>query len=131
MIRLEMDSQRSYYQLHKYVDMGLSSLENVWGDGKEMTMVPENLRLNLKGMTTLFRQGKFEDQIEPLLMEIDIEYPWLGRQNLIIRGLEALTEIAMKTHLDNLKKDSPEFANAVKKMEEAAKKPPVQVDDDV
>jgi hypothetical protein len=97
LVREEMDSQRSLVQLHKYLDFGFLSLESVWGDGAKMTFVPPPLRFNLK----YHRRGIFRNELEPLLVEIDIEYPWLGRQSIILRAVEALSEVVMKTHLIN------------------------------
>eukprot|EP00727_Mastigamoeba_balamuthi_P000206 m51a1_g10182 hypothetical protein (76) ;mRNA; f:82215-82442 len=52
-------------------------------------------------MFMYYRQDLFDKEIEPVLMKIDIKYPWLGRQSLIGRTLEAFTEMLTKTHIIN------------------------------
>lgn len=100
-VREEMDSQRSLLNVHRYVDNGFGILGGVWGDGAKMTFLPPQLRLNLKGIDELHRKGLFRESLEPILQEIDIEYPWIGRQGLMLRALGALTEALLKTHLIN------------------------------
>lgn len=100
-IRSEMDSQRSLVQLQKYADFGFYALGAYWGDGSKLTALPPQLRLNLTGIQEYHKRGLFNDQLGPILMEIDIEYPWLGRQSLLFRTLEAVTEVMMKTHIIN------------------------------
>jgi hypothetical protein len=106
LIREEMDSQRSMFQLNKYLDLGFYSAQTFWGDGSKMTFLPPPLRFNLSGIAEFHKRGLFRNELEPLLMEIDIEYPWLGRQSLLLRSLEALSEVMIKTHLINSNPDA-------------------------
>lgn len=101
-IRDEMDCARSLQRLNQYVDYGFMTLENFWGDGSTMTALPERARLNLNNLTALYRGGKFQEDLEPILQELDIEYPWLGRQGLLLRALGTLTTIATKVHIFNI-----------------------------
>lgn len=120
-IRETMDKQRSIQQLHKYTFYGLSVLESTWGNGSQMTFLPEKLRMDLSHMTEFYASGLFMEDIEPLLMEIDIEYPWIGRRSLNMRILEALTGILYK--VDSINKN-PEV---LEKIRELRKKTPVEV----
>eukprot|EP00727_Mastigamoeba_balamuthi_P000687 m51a1_g10615 hypothetical protein (247) ;mRNA; f:50269-51009 len=116
-IREEIASQRSLYQLHKYVNTAFVALETTWKNGSGApSWVPPQMRLNLTNMSMYYRQGLFDKEIEPVLMEIDIEYPWLGRQSLIWRTLEAFTEALTKTHIIN---SDPEAAQIL--MQKGAK----------
>lgn len=101
LIRREMDSQNSLRNIQNYVNYGAMTLEAFWGDGSRMTFLPQESRLNLKGISSLVQGGTFRDEILPLLMEIDIEYPWLGRRALPMRIVESVTNVLMKTHLLN------------------------------
>lgn len=101
LIREEMNAQRSLVQLRKYCDFGFMGIENFWGDGAKITFLPPQFRLNLQNLGQYHKRGLFREALEPILMEIDIEYPWIGRQTLIWRGLEALSEVMIKTHLIN------------------------------
>jgi hypothetical protein len=100
LIRETMDSSRSVPSLIGWFNTGFSILENAWGDGKSMTMVPEPLRLNLTGLSQLFREGKFT-QLDPLILEIDVEYPWIGRRPLVARLLETVKDILLSVHMFN------------------------------
>eukprot|EP00727_Mastigamoeba_balamuthi_P001402 m51a1_g11259 hypothetical protein (487) ;mRNA; r:33-8732 len=92
------------------------ALETTWNDGsKAPTWVPPQLRFNLKNITAYYRQGMFDKEIEPIITEIDIEYPWLGRQSLFWRGLEAVSEAITHTHFMNT------YAGASKILGESAK----------
>lgn len=119
-VREEMDSQRSLLQLHKYTDFGFYALEHFWGDGSRFTRLPPALRLNLTHLNEYHKRGFFQNELEPILQEIDIEYPWLGRQGLLLRSLEALSECILKTHIINT---NPE----AKKIVDMSRKPPKDI----
>ena len=65
-----------------------------------MAQLPKPLQLNLSGLSDLFRKGKFPE-LEPLIAEVDIEYPWIGKRSLWLRVLGAFSSIATKVHLYN------------------------------
>jgi hypothetical protein len=111
LIREEMNSQRSLYQVQSYAGYGFLMVDQLWGDGKKMTFVPEPLRLNLSGIYSIYRSGALSEDILPLLMEIDIEYPWLGRQSLVMRSLEALSGILLKVHAYNTNPSAKKLFN--------------------
>lgn len=102
LIREELSSQRSLVNVHRFLDQGVMVMESVWGDGSNMTFVPPQYRLNLTGMTALWRKGQFMEEWEPLIQEIDIEYPWLGRQSLPFRAMEALISMLVTVHVINV-----------------------------
>ena len=55
---------------------------------------------NLTGMSILFRNGKFPE-LDPLIAEVDIDYPWIGKRSLLWRVVGAFGEILSKVHLYN------------------------------
>eukprot|EP00727_Mastigamoeba_balamuthi_P004444 m51a1_g13999 hypothetical protein (229) ;mRNA; r:1064569-1065309 len=100
--KISMRASLSLYQLHKYVNMVFVVLETTWKNGSGApSWVPPQMCLNLTNMFMYYRQGLFDKEIVPVLMEIDIEYPWLGRQSLIWRTLEVFTEALTKIHIIN------------------------------
>lgn len=104
LIREEMGSKLSIVSLHKYLEMILAQIQMVWKDGSGAPKwVPPPLRLDLSNMTAYYRAGMFAEDLEPLIAEIDIEYPWLGRQGLLSRVGGAMFDVAQKTHAENVK----------------------------
>jgi len=99
-IHSTLDSVGSVQNIYGYVDLGFMKLEQFMGDDTSRAKLPSYLQLNLKGLSTLFRQGKFPE-LEPIIAQLDIEYPWLGRRGLWWRVLGALQSIALKVHLYN------------------------------
>jgi hypothetical protein len=100
-VREELGSQRSLGRLHKHVDMGLFFLQGIWGDGSQLTRIPPAFRFNLSEISKYHKMGLFNAELDPILQEIDIEYPWIGRQGLFLRGMEAIGDILMKAHTIN------------------------------
>jgi hypothetical protein len=101
LVRTEMDTQRSLAQVSNYAQYGFMFVESVWGNGKAMTFVPEQLRFDLTGLTQMAAQGAFQAELLPLIMEIDIEYPWIGRQSLLVRSMETLSKVLLQVHVYN------------------------------
>jgi len=95
-----MMSQGSVKSLAQMLNHFFTMIEIWWGDGQMYPSVPPQLRFNLKGVSQLFREGKFPE-LDPLLMEIDIEYPWLGRRSLPARFAETLLTVLLKVHTVN------------------------------
>jgi len=62
--------------------------------------IPKPFQFYLRGLSSLMRQGKFPE-IDPIIAQLDIEYPWLGRRGLWARTISALAGIAFKVHLYN------------------------------
>ena len=122
-IRDVLNTQRSLSAISSYIDYLFMVIDNVWGDGKEMTFLPEKLRLNLKGISLLNRKGVFKDDLEPIINEIDIEYPYLGRQPLPMRILGTLSQTLLKVHIIN---ENPQL----KKIMGLEQAPPVELKED-
>lgn len=120
LIHEELNTQRSLVNLKRYADAGVTALETFWGDGSKLTMLPPPLRFNVRGMSEQFRAGAFGEEIEPILLELDIEYPWLGQQSLPMRLIGAVSTMMLKTHIMNM---SP---NA-RKLSDLQNSPPIQM----
>ena len=56
--------------------------------------------MNLTGLSTLFRTGKFPE-LDPLIAEVDSEYPCIGRRSLLWRVVRSFGKILTKVHLYN------------------------------
>lgn len=101
-IRDEIASERSLFRVRNYANQALTMLETTWGDGTNApSWVPAPMRFNLLGISSYYKMGAFEAEIAPILTEIDIEYPWLGRSNLVMRGIEAVTLMCAKANAMN------------------------------
>jgi len=95
-----MMSQGSVKSLAQMLNHAFTMVEIWWGDGQLYPAVPPPLRFNLTGVSQLFRENKFPE-LDPLLMEIDIEYPWIGRRSLPARFAETLLTVLLKVHTIN------------------------------
>ena len=102
-IRHEMDTRRSLNRLVSGMDTGILMLEGIWGDGSVLAKrgVPPHLCWNLTGMYGMWKEGAFMEDVLPLLQEIDIEYPWLGKQSLPLRALSTAVGIMAKVNMKN------------------------------
>ena len=67
---------------------------------ENVAQLPELFQVNLAGLSTLFRTGKFPE-LDPLIAEVDIEYPWIGKRSLLWRVVGTFGEILTKVHLYN------------------------------
>lgn len=101
-IRYEMDSQKSLDQIRKYFTYGTMFLETVWGDGQNMTFLPPELRFNLTGLSKVMNSPEIQSELEPIINEIDIEYPSIGRRSLTMRLLETLSQVLLRVHVQNM-----------------------------
>ena len=117
-----MDSIGSCRAIVNYIDTGFTVLEGFMSDKDKVAHLPKPLQLNLTGISDLFRQGKFPE-LDPLIAEVDIEYPWLGKRSLILRVLGTFSDIATKVHLYNT---NP----AAKMIFEMGKRGPVDLKDE-
>jgi len=66
-----LDSVGSVRNIVGYIDMGFSKLETYMSDPHNIAGLPSFLQLDLKGMTNLFRQGKFPE-LDPIIVQMDI-----------------------------------------------------------
>jgi hypothetical protein len=101
-IRKTMNSVGSTRAVAEVFNFALVGLERYWGDGTGPipAMLPQPLRLNVMGISELFRAGKLEE-FDPLIMEVDIEYPWIGSRGLMMRILDTMKTAMMKVHVIN------------------------------
>ena len=100
-IRLEMDSQNSIQTVMSYWKYGLVFTESIVQDGSQLTFLPEKYRLNLTGLTKMTERGLFNDDVLPVLLEIDTEYPWIGQSGLVRRAATAFFGVLFKVHMLN------------------------------
>lgn len=116
--KLELDMQGSKDRLVDYVVNGGLAFETLWGDGKHLVMLPENLRLNLSGISHVVKSEQFWKKAGPLLEETVIEYPAIGQMGLTMRWVHLIGATLMEVHRVN---------TAPPKMLEMLKKPPMAV----
>lgn len=101
-IRNEMDSKMSLSRLVAGVDMATMFLETTWGDGTRMAAyLPKELQWNLTGLHKMWKEGAFVEDLLPVLQEIDIEYPWVGKQSLPMRTVAAIVTVMAKVNMTN------------------------------
>ena len=97
-IRHTMNSMGSCRNIIKYVETGFTVLEGFMSQKQNVARLPHYLQFNLTGLSTLFRNGKFPE-LDPLIAEIDIEYPWIGKRSLIYRVISHLLISSPKSTL--------------------------------
>ena len=90
----------SYKNLKMEIGFGIGLVEKFFSNKERVSYLPEPMRYDLKGITQLFMEGVFDD-LDPIIVELDIEYPWLGRRNFWWRAFGAVKSIADKVHLMN------------------------------
>jgi hypothetical protein len=100
-IRDEIDSKDGPDTIKAYYKFAAPQLERFWGDGSHM---PEPMQYNLTGLGEMTTQGVFDNALDPIVNEIDIEYPWVGSSGLWKR---ALKQIAMCLYLVHVKNTQP------------------------
>ena len=88
----EMMSQGSVKSVANMVNGFFRAVEVFWGDGSHYKAIPPQMRLNLLGVSDLFQRQKFPE-LDLLIMELDIEYPSLGRRSLWSRIASTLLMI--------------------------------------
>lgn len=99
--RLELDLQGAEKRLVGYISKGSMLVENLWGDGRKMTFLPAELRLNLKGIHQVMTSEMFMKEAEPLITETCIEYPAFGTMPLPARWLECVANTLLMVHVFN------------------------------
>ncbi|MFA5657079.1 MAG: hypothetical protein WCQ69_08955 [Bacteroidales bacterium] len=120
-IREAMMSQGSVNSIAQLLNHAFTMAEIWWGNGQRFPAVPPPLRFDITGISKLFRENKFPE-LTPLLMEIDVEYPWLGRRSLPSRFASALVAVILKVNAINT---DPNARRAM----EMSQQGPVNVDD--
>ena len=116
-IREAMNTRGSLQSIAGYFDYGFMGLEKLMENPAYKKVVDHSFHLNLTGLSAAHRKGEFMQELGPIIAEIDIEYPGLGRRPLIIRAIQAIGEAALKVHYLNTD------PNARKILEHGNKKP--------
>jgi hypothetical protein len=78
---------------------------------------------DLTDITKVFHHPKVQAEVVPLLKEVDIEYPWIARQGLLVRCALAFVSVITLTHMINT---DPRFKADMEKLRNA---PPADVGD--
>lgn len=104
--KLELNLQGADKRVNGYVQQFFMGLQTTWGDGKGMTMLPENMRFDFRNASTVICHPIVKDQLDPLVKETIIEYPWLVEMPLPMRWAEAIFQALVMIHQFNT---NPEF----------------------
>ena len=116
-IRQAIDSKNATGNVKKYAVYGVGMVEKVWGDGSQMTMLPQEFRFNLTNAAMYYGTGVFDQMLDPILTEIAIEYPVLASAGLMRRASEMfLYTMAM---VDKMNK-TPGALEGIQQMQEPA-----------
>lgn len=82
-----LDRQGAKERIDGMIVQGATVIEQYWGDGTEMTFLPEKLRFDLTGISDVIQHPITKAQLEPLIQETIIEYPQFGQMGLMQRWL--------------------------------------------
>jgi hypothetical protein len=110
--KLELDLQGAEKRFRSYLTQGSVMLESLWGDGKQMKMLPEQFRLNLKGLSQIMNSPIFLKEAEPLIVETVIEYPQFGQLGLPMRWFSCILQTMFMVHNMN---SNPRFREMMQK----------------
>ena len=86
--------------IFNYVDTGFYSLEQFMNDPNSKARLPSFFQLDLRGLSQLFREGKFPE-LDHIISQLDKEYQWLGRRGLWWRVIGTFQQIVYKVHVFN------------------------------
>ncbi|RPI88544.1 MAG: hypothetical protein EHM41_00940 [Chloroflexi bacterium] len=114
--KVELDLQGAKGRIAFGVKQGASLVEEMWGDGKEMTWLPKSMRLNLTGLSQIV-DANFDRSIAPLVEETAIENPTLGMMSLEMRWVWTFATLVWAVHMNNI---------AGEKLAAMAAKPPME-----
>lgn len=110
LLRFERQAQGAEERMGGLVFQGAALLEGFWGDGKDLTWLPPNLRLNLVGLPRYLQSGPLQAKLDPLIKETAIEHPELCEMNLLLRWMMAIGTtlfIVSEANKQSAKKGSP------------------------
>lgn len=99
--KLELNLQGAEKRLRGYLSRGSTMLEAIWGDGSQLTFLPEQMRFNLTGYGALMNSKAFLKEAEPLITETVIEYPEFGQLGLGARWAECILSSMLIVHQSN------------------------------
>lgn len=72
----------------------------VWKDGSTMP-VPEPMKMDLHNLGDIAATGVFDEGLDGIINEIDIEYPWFGQAGLFRRTLQSIAGLLLSVHQFN------------------------------
>jgi hypothetical protein len=79
----------------------LFAFEFAWGNGKNLPdWIPERMKFDSTRLTENFNSGNFP-QMDEIIDEVSIEYPWLGSAPLIVRILGKMQEMLVLNDMAN------------------------------
>lgn len=96
--KLEMDLRGAESRLKSLINTGLAIASSTWGDGKAMTFLPEQARLNLSNATEYINSPLIKPEIDQLITETLIEYPTFGQMGLTTRWITTIVGAAILIH---------------------------------
>jgi hypothetical protein len=99
--KLEMDLRGAEDRINKLVTNGISIVAELWGDGRTMTFLPEQARLNLSNFGVIVNSPLVKPEIDELILETVIEYPTFGQMGLAGRWMTTLLGAALLVHKIN------------------------------
>jgi hypothetical protein len=67
-----MTSQGAVKSVAHLVSSAFSLIEMYWGNGQKYQVVPPELRFDLRGLSQMFNEGAFADDLDPLIFDCEI-----------------------------------------------------------
>jgi hypothetical protein len=98
--RVEMDLQGATSRISSAIIQGSQVLEMTWGDGSQMSFLPQALRLNLVGLGKVV-ESQFDKVFQDLILETAIEYPKVGMMSLEMRWMYTIARTLWTVHSAN------------------------------
>ena len=121
-IRETRMSENSMSHMAQMIGMGFGLLESLSSNPVVRARLPPALQLDLTGLSDLYMSRKLPE-LDPIIMELDIEYPMIGRRPLWFRAAVAFAGVIGRVHMLN----TNQLAKKAFEMEGHA---PVDVSDD-
>ncbi|MBU0706662.1 hypothetical protein KJ807_05620 [Patescibacteria group bacterium] len=112
-IREAIDSRNGCENIKNLAAGAASLVEQFWGDGSKMTILPEELRFDLRNSATYMRSGMFNSMLDPIANEVAIEYPILASAGLLRRTAAAFLQMFAIVHKMNT---DPNFKEAMSRL---------------
>lgn len=99
-IRSKLDGREGPANIKGIFKQGSMLTQSVWGDGSKMP-VPDAFKFDLHNIGDIVNSGAFDAQMDGIINEIDIEYPWFGSAGLLRRTVMALFSVVLVVHTAN------------------------------
>ncbi len=121
MIKELRNSIGSEERVNGIIFMLLTLIENFVKDGSGLPhWIPPQFRMDLRNMSKYYQNGDLP-ALKELASEIDLEFPWIGRQGLLIRSMGVLGMSAFQTNFNN------KMREAMQKLKPEASSSPSEV----